>query len=261
VRVARILKDGYGQNLAPCEFDAEIQQENWSISPPTAWTARPVRAGLSYLVFSDSKSPLVSQFESPFGVSLITDKDDAVADVDLVVRSQLLSLGEQISVVAEALTGPGKPRSEYLADYAAALLRAGNEADTASLAQTIENTPDLALSDLARGGFLFALWSQATSSDPCPNNLLHVFVTLTARYLLADRGPQDVLDHIRRGILNNFAPWILSKQRPRQVFQTALTPALRQQFRKRTLELAAELRFPAAHQERLRRLLDGVDAQ
>jgi hypothetical protein len=265
-RVTRILNDAGHQGLRLGEFEAEIAQYTRSSGGGYPWIGLDIDAGQQYVIFSDPKPTLAAMVELPSGYRSgaypVTDKEDVVADVDLILQCAPLTLREQASMVAAAIAGAAKPRSAFLARYGAALLAAGSDSDAAALVQSIENGRDSAFSDMAKGELLFEVWSHLRQVDKPPEDLFHVFVTMTARYLVgAPDHPDPGQPDIRAGMLRNYVPWILGSERAKTMLRTALAPALAEQFRKRALQVAADDWFPAEDRARLRQLAEFLSTQ
>jgi hypothetical protein len=64
-------------------------------------------------------------FAEPELAELITAQVDTVADVELIIGSTAAPVQQQARAVADVLRRAVKPRSRFLAEYAAALLAAG----------------------------------------------------------------------------------------------------------------------------------------
>jgi hypothetical protein len=259
-RAILILKEDGPQDSVPCEFEVEIQQDVGSHSVTGPWTGRSLQPGLQYLIFFNSKKSLPEMFASPSSTMQTTAEEDTVADVELILRSQLLSVRQQAAAAAQAIVRSGVPHSSFLSEYLATLLRVGNDADTVDLFQAIENSTDLALSANAMSGLLFQLGLQLRSADTIPDNLLHTFVTMTARYFATEPDkPSPALPDIRGTILTNYIPWILGSERVTTIFRKALPPASVQQFRQKALEVVIDRRYSINQKEHLRQLLAAIN--
>jgi len=226
------------------------------------WAGWNVEAGQQYLIFSDLTSGLPAMIKSPTGSLMVTDDEDAVADVDLILNSGALSLREQASAASAVIRSPGKPRSLFMSQYAAAILAAGSDADTAQLADSIENSRESVFSDMAKGSLLSSLWDRLRQQDERGENLLRVFVTMTARYLI---GPVKTLDQsqvkIKPVILRNYLPWILSSERAMVTLRTRLEPGLAGRIREEAHRMAADDQLPAEYRTRFRQLLELLSAR
>ena len=162
-RVTRVLNDAGRQGLREGEFQMEFSGRPGGLRHGFSWVDVDIQAGQQYLIFSDPKPSLAAMVELSSGYRsgayLVTDKEDAVADVDLILHSAPLTLWEQASMVSVAIAGAVKPRSAFLTPYGAAILAAGSDSDTAALAQSIEHSRASAFSDMAKRGLLFKLWT------------------------------------------------------------------------------------------------------
>ncbi|MGA9626900.1 MAG: hypothetical protein WBL65_19945 [Bryobacteraceae bacterium] len=264
-RVTRILNDAGHQGLREGEFQMEFTESSGGMHKGVSWTDFDIQAGQQYLIFSDPKPRLAAMVELPSGAYPVTDKEDAVADVDLILHSASLTLREQASTVSAAIAGAAKARSLFLARYGAALLAAGSDSDTAALAHSIENSRESAFSNMGRDTLLYGLWSHLRELDKPPDNLCHVFVTMTARYLVGatghpDPGPFNIPD-IRDPIRQNYVPWILGSERAKAVLRAAPAPALAEQVRKKALQAAADDWYSPTYLARLRQLAEILEAQ
>lgn len=96
------------------------------------------------------------------------------------------------------------------------LLAAGSDADTAALRQAVENSSDDAFSPDAKLALLYKFWDKAGSRPAVPDNFLHAYVMMTARYFLDARDvpplPGRVITSPARGprwpILHTHIPWL-----------------------------------------------------
>ena len=261
VRLVRIFKDSDHLGLAPSQFEAEILQHTGGYFETYRWTGQQLKIGQQYLITSD-KNTLPDLFESPAGVVLVTQKEDTLGDVDLILRSASLPLREQASAVTMALTDPVKPHGSFLSNYVAAVLQAGSDAETVALAEAIESSTESAFSDMGKSSLLYQLWVQSSESAKPRDNLFRTFVTMTARYLLVEPEQRNVdLPDLRVAILHNYLPFILGSERARSALRTALLPTVRSQVRKRALELVEDNRLPADQRAGLRELLAVLGTQ
>ena len=69
----------------------------------------------------------------------------------------------------------------------------GSESDTAALSNAIENARDSAFSDMAKRDLLFRLRELSQIEGPTGNRKYrwHLFITLTARYLIGGYHPKE----------------------------------------------------------------------
>ena len=254
-RILRIYKQADSTRPAPLEFDAEIHQR--AVSGVTPWQTQidPIQVGQRYLLFSSLKDlPIV--FATTPGPVLASGKEDVIGDLEVMLNSESLSLAQQASAVAEAVANPTATRSHLLAEYAAHLLAEGSQTDTALLAKVIEQCSDETFSVLGRWKLLHELAYESQSGSRGPDNLVHVFVTMTARYFLLGRYEGTLLvPDLHEVILTGYIPSILQSERATTMMRQALGPTLHEQFAKKVQEAAAEERHPLTRREQLRQFL------
>ena len=237
-KAVEILKDSAGLGLLPGTFWATVPQRSVAGSDRVGWAGMAgngIRAGQRYLVFANGHGGLPSLFESPSSVTLVTDGADTVADVRLMLASTALPLRQQAEAATAALSDGGRPRGSYLADYAATILTAGSETDTAALAHALEYAAPSSLSDLARTTLLGELWRQVRGGH-APESRMHLFVALTARYLAitADESTSPPPSLSVPGLLW-YVSWILDSEAAR----AQLHGAVPQDVADRLVRLAA----------------------
>jgi hypothetical protein len=260
-RVIRVLNDAGHEGLAPGDFALDIPQYTRGPLGMSGWQGTYVEAGQRYLILSDPKHEWRAMVQEPFRAILITDKEDVVADMELVLACAGQPTPEQALSVSAAIRGAVKPRSWLVASYASALLAAGPASDTAVLSQAIESSAGTAFSDLAKSGLLGSLLERLKGIEKPPDSLVHLFVTMVARYLAdAPDHPDPSEPDIRVSILGNHIPWILGSDRAKAVLETELPAALAVRFRKRALELTGNGVFPVEDREELKRAAELVKA-
>jgi hypothetical protein len=192
LRVTQILKGGHQQQL-PINLEAVLPPPGRG-SFLSGWQAlMQIKPNRSYLILSKEQTLQRSSLESPEAVLMLSDDEDVADDIALILGGGSLSLQDQISRVAAAISAAGKSRSFFLAQYAADLLMVGSESDTAALSNAIENARGGAFSDMAKGTLLFRLRELSQLDRPTGNRkyLWHLFVTVTARYLIAGYHPKE----------------------------------------------------------------------
>ncbi len=136
-RILRVFKGGYDHDKIPAEFEVEIQQ-TIIISAISPWSDNNIQAGQRYLILSRANQIGPSAFASTFAPVLVTDQEDPIGDLELILNTETLTLHQQASAVAEAITASGTPHSYFLGNYAAGLLAAGLESDTMGLVRAME---------------------------------------------------------------------------------------------------------------------------
>ncbi len=253
-QVTRVLKDAQHQGLRPGIFEAQIPRYLYGMVPTgSPWAGWNVERGQEYLIFSDRGAGLAATIESPAGEYLVTTNEDAVADVELILGSASLDVREQAAAASAAIGGV-KQRSLMFAEYAAALLAAGSDGDTAVLAHAIENSKKSAFSEWAKGSLLGQLWSGLRVLDNGPENPLHVFVTMTARYLVeAPDNPAEGHPDIRASVARNYVPWILGSERAKSILRTALPSQLADKLREKA-RMCGDSQLSSAERARMRQL-------
>jgi len=204
VRVTRILRDAGRLGLAPSVFDAVIVQQRRAISQPGPWTAQNVQAGQSYLVWSNEKIGPREMFELPMAVSIIRADQDDVADLELMLSVEKLTVNDQLSAVTQAIISTRQPHGPYLAEYVGNLLSLGDNANTVGLALAVDHGGELTFSETAKANLLGTLY-QAVQHRSGNSDALRVFVTMTARYFARDDG-DTVGSATHAAIVINYLP-------------------------------------------------------
>src|ERR1035438_9903427 len=125
-RILRVFKGEWDRAAVPAEFEVEIQQII-NISAGAPWLDHDIRAGQRYLILSRANQIGPSVFASTLAPVPVTDQDDPVGDLDLILNTEPLTLHQQASAVAAVITASGTPHSYFLGRYAADLLAAGSE--------------------------------------------------------------------------------------------------------------------------------------
>lgn len=265
LKVSRILKDAGHQNLAPGEFDASLLQARWPGGRigdnPYFWSDKDVRRGQQYLIFSNVKNKSLGvMFESADMAEPVSGSEDTIEDVNLVLSTSALPLYRRSQLVADALQNPAKPRSRFLAEYAAAILAAGTDSDTTPLASSLETVNIGSFSQPARSYLLWQLFQQGRTADYPPNNLLQVFVTLVARYFVAGpEQPPPELDPLQVEILQNYVPWIRSSERAAAILRKESSLPMMQEVRHKTAQIAADTRIAVERRTQVREFLNLID--
>jgi hypothetical protein len=188
VRVTRILK---GRDQVPREFEAVIPPWHRSLVPPQGWDMiLQLEAKRSYLILSREEGQPKLVFESPESVLMLSDGEDAVGDVALILDSRSSNLTDKVSGFA-AILRQGKSRSFFLAQYAVVLLKVGPEPERKQIVRSIEDAREAAFSDRAKWSLLFGLWELSNGHSPSSSDdhIRHLLTTLTARYLIAMPDP------------------------------------------------------------------------
>lgn len=272
-RVPRVLRAPKNLRLKTGEFDAHLPRQRYLLRQvESPWQQADVQTGQAYLIFGDRKKDLVELFERPEGIYLIDAGDSGVEDVDLILSSMSFPLSVQANTIAASISTAGKPRTAFLAEQAVALLGAGTSLETASLAQALENHADAAFSRGGLAGLLSALFWQTRATDPnVPQNVLHTFVALIARYFtepdplekLMDTTQRQVLattglTPMQRHILDNYLPF-LGTDGARAALRTTVQPLRFQSLRKKALELSADPRLPPEYLTKVQKLLELIE--
>jgi hypothetical protein len=254
-RLLRVFKGEYDREKVPAEFEVEIQQTiiTSAISP---WSDSNIQAGQRYLILTAARQVLPSVFASTVGPLLVTDQEDMVGDLELILNTESLTQHQQASAVAAAISASGTPHSYFLAHYAAGLLAAGSDADTLALARAVEESTDHAFSHDAKVALLGMLWDQSKSATKAPENLLKTYFFMTTRYfLLPPDAPNPGRPSLREEILSRAIPWLVGSEQAKALIRTALPPALRQQLRTQAVALAADERQRPERRQLMKELL------
>lgn len=244
------------------EFDCEIHQR-FVTSGTTPWQLqeKPIQAGQRYLIFSPALRDLPTIFATTPGPVLVSDDDDMIGDLELILNTEPLPTVQQASAVAAAITNSARRRSLLLSGYIGRLLAEGSDTETASLAHALESGSDQAFSLWGRWELLSTLASESKSGTEGPDNLVRAWIVMTARYFLLEPNEATFLIPDLHQVILGYIPAILEHERPRSMMRKALTPSLREGFAGRVRETAADERVPLARREQLRRFLTAIGAQ
>jgi len=262
-RILRVYKSVGDTTNAPVEFDCEIHQQI-AMSGTVPWQTheKPIQPGQRFLILSQAQRDLPLIFATTPGSFQVTDKEDIVGDLELMLGSESLTIAQQASTIASAIANSASSRSFLLAQYAGRLLAAGPDAETASLAEAIESSHDHAFSVRGQSELLHTLAYESKSGTKGPDNLTHVFVTMTARYfLLPPNEPTLLVPDLHEVILSSHIPAILKSDRATAMLRRALGPELRERFARRVREAAADEKLPQERKAQLRQLLALLGAQ
>jgi hypothetical protein len=90
VRIAQVIKVEDRAQI-PMEFDCEIHQVLGRSVNASRWSS-PIQVGQRYLIFSLSKQSVPDIFASTLAPILVTDNEDIVSDVEMILHSELLTL-------------------------------------------------------------------------------------------------------------------------------------------------------------------------
>ena len=129
VFAGEILKGPLG-GIGVREFVASLQQTTPTFASRTTslWSNREIRRGQRYLVFGPQPDPR-DAFVGPFDLGLITDSQDDVADVRLILTFDSMPAGYQARAMGSALRSSPVRHGRFLAAYAADLLCFGTLLD------------------------------------------------------------------------------------------------------------------------------------
>lgn len=182
-RVPRVLRDEMKQSLVPDTFTSTVTQGRWprgfTGDNPYLWSDRDLEAGQQYLVFSNARGAAAAIFASPETVEPVTGDVDAASDVELIQELANTSLQQQSQAVATALRTAVKPRSRFLAEYAARLLASGSDVETGELTRALHDTTTVKLSEDAKRTLLWEFFQQARTRNHVSDGLVRTFVTMT----------------------------------------------------------------------------------
>jgi len=262
-QVLQVLKDAQHLGLQPGVFEAEVLLVGRYSLGGNPWLVQnDVRPGQQYLLFSNLKSGLRAMIEAPSQLYLVPDDEDATADIELILKCSSLTLREQALAVSEAIDGAGKPRSFLLGQHAGALLAAGSDAETGPLAQSIEKCRDSTFSAWAGSCLLAPLWRRLQEHADVPDQVLHMFITMSARGLVAsgERVDPDRPDG-RRQILRDYVPWIVGSERAKAVLRVAPAAAVADRLRRGVLQAPASEQYSNWDLAQVKKLADILRAQ
>jgi len=275
VKVMQILRDRDGLGLAPGEFEAHLLQwRGLRRSHETPWTPfRTIGPGQKYLILANGNKTLSGLLEWPEGIYLINANESSLEDVESILRSLPAPVPVQASTIAEAVLHPVQPHSFFLAQHAAALLRAGTAEETAPLAQALQNHPETAFSASGRMSLIDSLYEETTRAFPeIPRHLLHTYVSIAIRFF-NDPDPwessmlptqRQVLKNtemtpMQRAILDNYFPRILASEPALAMFHAVIDPQRVQVLKTHALEISRNPGLPAAYRTKLQSIQHELD--
>jgi hypothetical protein len=181
LRVTRVIRDAFNLGLQPGEYEG-----------PYVWEGVDLAAGQRYLVYSNQKQGLDETFRSLYNLWPLSGQDHSVEDLDLILQLVRLPTAQPSSRLAAEISSPAWPHGHLVALYAGSLLADSRYADTVGLAFALQHSPDAAFSDGGKESLFGACDRQVgIHHRDIPENLLSVFVTVTARYFLAEAEPPE----------------------------------------------------------------------
>jgi len=257
-RVLQVLSDPAQQGLGSGPFDGLISGPA-RFTPPVggaiAWSRQDVVSGQRYLVFSNGTG-LPAMFESPTSMRKVTDDEDSVGDVELILATSGKSLRERASMVAEGIRHTRVPRTYSLAEYAEMLIAFGSEFDTEQLAQSITEMPPGTFSYGARQTLLSGLHRYLTVNKNPNDTALRVFVSAVSRFFVEVPDSPDASEPDERmPILQQYVPWIAGSVKARIALRSELSLKTAEQLIAKLDALGKGQRFPADQLERARQLV------
>ena len=259
--ILRVFKAADEQEPASKEFETTIQQMQ-VISGIGPWTDIDILPGQRYLILSRANGSFPTAFKSCLGPILITDDEDTISDLEVILASEALTISQQASSVASALTKATKPRSYFLADYSARLLAASRDFDGVPLREAIENSPDATFSPLARLSLLDRLWDEAKSDSDAPVELLHTYIVMVARYFNVEQPASETYHRdLSSEILNRHIPFLLASRQTKRMLGDAIPVALRRKIQNRAADLIARDRLDAQQVQSLGVFLRSISGQ
>jgi hypothetical protein len=261
-RILRVYKSAVEKDPGPSEFNCEIHQEH-VMSGTTRWQTHeePIRTGQRFLIFSKQQGYLPAIFATTPAPIFVSDDADIIGDLELVLNTEILTLGQQASAAAVAIADTAKPRSLIMGQYVGKLLAAGSDAETAGLVKAVESSPEQAFSLRGRLELLRTLSYESKSGTTGPDNLVHAFVVTTARYFLLEPNQATPLVPDMHDMTLYGIQFILEHDRPRSMWANALTPSLRQRVAKKVAESAADKQMAPTRREQLQQVLTLMRAQ
>jgi len=258
-RVVRVLNDAAHKGGLTGEFEADIVQERpMGLGHLLPWSRIELSAGSQYVVHSLAIG-LVEMVQHPDVVAAVPSDQDYVGDLEFILSSAGLTVADQVSGAAQLISTSPVPRSPQLVPYLIALMMAGSSGDRARLAGAIEACSRTAFSEWAKNGLLWGVWDWLRGEKDPEDCVVHLLVTVTARYLgdAPDTLPVNVPD-LRLPIARYDVPWILASERAKAMLRTELGPALAGRVRENALRLADDFRFTAVERGGMKELADLV---
>jgi hypothetical protein len=260
VRILRIYKQIRNADPAPIEFDTEIHQRRIPPSPPGPWQNQEtaIQAGQRYLLFDAISKNFPVMFSGAYGPLLVSDREDAVGDVELLLNCESLTLGQQASAVATAIEDAAVPRTHLLAEYVPQLLAAGSDSETATLAEALEHRAADAFSPRGRAELLAALARLSHNGATGPDDLARAYVNVTVRYFFLKPNEVTPLEpDMHDTILRNVAA-MLGHERAMTILRRTVDPPLLRDFVKKVMEAAADAGLEESRRAPLRQFVVAI---
>ena len=250
-KVTRVLRDDLQEGLHPAGFDA-----------PHIFGFENVVVGRSYLFFSHRKEGLADTLESPYGMYPITEADDPVGDIDLILGLASLPTSQRAHEVAVSLGSPGKPHTAILARYAVVLLAAGPDSDTEELAQALDSMGGQSFSEDAKISLLVEGELQVGMQRHPPRNLAASYVNLCVRFFLAQpESPDGRPSGWQGNFLTTYLPPIRRMDGELVNFRSVISPAVAAQLRKKLADIAGDGRLQPYMRDGARQFLTFLDSR
>jgi hypothetical protein len=264
VRVVRIYKRRKDADPAPpLEFDTDIRQRREGFGGPAPWQNQEtaIQAGQRYLLFDAIGKDFPVIFAGAYVPLLLSDQEDAVGDVELLLNCESLTLGQQASAVATAIEGATVPHTHLLAEYVPQLLAAGSDSETGTLAEALEHRAADAFSPRGRAELLAALARLSQSGATGPDNLVRAYVNVTVRYFFLKPNEVTPLEPDMHDVILRHVAMILEHDRAMTILRRTVSPPLLQDFVKKVMEAASDARLEESRRVPLRQFAAVIGRQ
>ena len=245
LRVTRVIRDAFNLGLQPGEYEG-----------PYVWEGVDLAAGQRYLVYSNQRQGLDETFRSLYNLWPLSGQDHSVEDLDLILQLVQLPTAQQSSRLAAEISSPDWPHGHLIALYTASLLADSRYADTVGLAYALQHSPDAAFSDAGKESLFGAFYRQVgIHHRDIPENLLSVFVTVTARYFLAEaKQPESGPTSVQSDVLAQ-AHSISEMETVAAAFRSLLPASTVTQLQQKLSQLAGDGRLEPEKRTQARQLL------
>jgi hypothetical protein len=259
VRIGPILKDAKSLNVAPGQYVVTIRQALPSVGVPLypSWSNRNVEAGQQYILFTESTEDIAAIVDHPASVESLTDDPNAIDDIEINLRAEVLPVVEQCRAVADALS-KSQHHGRFLAEYTAALLAVASDGDTMPIVEALEAGGADAFTDRGKAGLLTWLFFKTRTANFASENSIRTLAGLTLRYLAQVPFPGRGL-HIERDILQNELPYLRGDERGQLwLRQVVLPDTVLRQLRSKAVQFSVDEHLSPESRVEARELLQLV---
>jgi hypothetical protein len=250
-QVTRVLRDDLQVGLHPVGFEVHV-----------IGTDDGVEAGRSYLVFSNRKESLSETLEKPYGMYPVTEADDPVGDIDLIIGLASRPMAQRAHEVAVSLGSLGKPHTSILARYVVALLAAGPDSDTEELAQSLDSMGGNSFSEDAKLSLLQEGELQISGLRHPQRNLVATYVKSCVRFFLAEpESPDGRPSGWQSNFLTTYLPPIRGMETELVNVRSVISPASAVRLRKKLTDIAGDGRLQPYMRDGARQFLTLLEAR